>query len=402
MKGKYEIILIVIFFTTSFCNAITFSIQKTEKISVYFKFNESVLDDNSKSKIDSIIRKNNIEHIYLQGHCDSIGSNAYNDALSTKRVLEVKQYLVSKNINENLIEIKALGKRMPLNKNENEKARALNRRVEIEFAIKNFKSVAKSKKTTASVPNKKINTDTIKNSPIPETLTKEVEITGIVLDEKKRPIVAEISLNDKNGKEILNALSGKDGKYKFKATLNKKEDYSLIYYNDETFIDAKTINISNPKLPFRNLTIILPKLKGGNKYILKNMNFVGDTSQLIPSSLPSLFTLYKLMKKNKSLVIRIEGHVNFPKYWDVRKYESDSLYRVHYHPPGINHEEFCQWLSNERAKMVYNYLVSTGIDPKRMSAIGYGASKMLFPNAKTADEMEQNRRVEINVISFKK
>jgi outer membrane protein OmpA-like peptidoglycan-associated protein len=52
--------------------------------------------------------------------------------------------------------------------------------------------------------------------------------------------------------------------------------------------------------------------------------------------------------------------------------------------------------------MIYTYLINKGIKDKRMSTIGYGATRMLFPDAYTESEMAQNRRVEINVISYKK
>jgi len=345
--------------------------QKIGKFSVYFKFDQADLDNKSKSKIDSFILSNKVKHLYLQGHCDSVGSNAYNDVLSEKRVQEVKRYLLSKNVPENSIGIKALGKRAPLNKNETENARALNRRVEVEF-----------------------------ESPLPkDPNAKEVEINGVVQDEAKQRVAAEISLNDSSGKEIFNTWSDKEGKYQFKISLNKNEDYTLVFYNETKFIDSKTINASNPKLPFQNLNSLLPELKSGENYVLKNMNFVGDTSELISASEPSLFALYKIMKKNSSLIIRIEGHVNFPNQY--RKYLQNPASATKGHPAGMTQRVFNQWLSEQRANAVLNYLVKKGIDPKRMSTIGYGSEKMLFPDAITDEDMEQNRRVEINVISFR-
>jgi outer membrane protein OmpA-like peptidoglycan-associated protein len=356
--------------------------QQSERLSIYFKFNDHSLDARSADRIDSFIQNKNIEHIYLHGHCDSIGNNAYNDALSAKRVSEVQKHLFAKRITEDLIEIKASGKRIALNKNQTEAERALNRRVEIELILK---------------PSPASNKDIV---PAPVPVAKETEISGIVVNEKNRPVITEIILNDKNGIEIQKIISGQNGKYKLKAVLNPKEDYSLTFFNDSSFIAAKRINLSEKRLPYKNLRTILPELKGGHKYILENLNFVGDTSQLIAASLPSLEALYKLMQKNKSLVIRIEGHVNHPLQWGYK--DKDLAHKTRYFPPEISYKEANQWLSEERAKAVYNYLLSKGIDPKRMSTIGYGNTKMLFPYATRQDEQEQNRRVEINVISFKK
>ena len=88
--------------------------QKVEKLTVYYKFNKYNLEAKEKNKIDSIIKNKTIQHIFLQGHCDSIGNNEYNDALSLKRAEDVKEYLASKNIATNQIDYNAMGKRILL------------------------------------------------------------------------------------------------------------------------------------------------------------------------------------------------------------------------------------------------------------------------------------------------
>ncbi|MES2567875.1 MAG: OmpA family protein [Bacteroidota bacterium] len=382
-KKLYNSLNKVIF---AFLIAISSSIF-SQKTSVYFKFNKHDLSQKAKATIDSLLKNTTIEKIYLQGHCDSIGSNTYNDQLSSKRVNEVKTYILSKNIPEAFIEIKALGKRVALNKNLNDKERALNRRVEIEIIYKTLPVVK---------PKEPIKTETKSHVLANETA---VVINGIVLDENKQPIVAEITLNDKNGNELQTVISDKDGKYNFKTVLNKKDNYSLTFYNDSSFVSAKQINATNPRLPYKNLRTVLLKLKCNSKYVLENLNFEGDTSQLVAASLPSLESLYKLMKKNKNLSVRIEGHVNFPHHWgDPKRIKAKS---ERYVPPGMNYEQFNQWLSEDRAKAVYSYLINKGIDAKRLSTIGFGARNMLFPDTESDTEMAQNRRVEINIICNK-
>jgi outer membrane protein OmpA-like peptidoglycan-associated protein len=352
--------------------------------SVYFKFNKYDLSSRAKEKIDSILKIPNIQKIVLQGHTDSIGGNNYNDGLSARRVNEVKHYMLTKNTFETLIEIKALGKRVALNKNMNERERALNRRVEIELVLK---------PVVVTKPKDSINT--ISKTPLSK-YEVEIMINGIVLDEKNEPLIAEVTLTDKNGKEIKTILSDQNGKYNFKAVVNKREDYNLTFYNDSTFVSARAINVSNPRMPYKNLSNELLKIKCDRRYILENLNFEGDTSQLVAASLPSLEALYKLMKKNKHLHIRIEGHVNFPHHWGNPK--GIKARSIRYVPPGMNYEQFNQWLSDDRAKSVYKFLLKKGIDANRMSTIGFGSSKMLFPDAESDSEMAQNRRVEINVI----
>lgn len=370
-----------IFVLTTFLVLFTF-VGLCQTTSVYFKTNDYSLDIKAKQIIDSLSKINEIQKIYLQGHCDSIGSNDFNDALSAKRVNTVKIHFIFNGLADEIIEIKALGKRVSINKNADENERALNRRVDIELVLK-------------------ASADTIKTATTNTIQVDEVEvvISGIVLNDKKQPLISEVYLNDKNGNEIQTTSSGKDGKYKLKAILKKKDDYTLTYYNDSSFVSSKKINVSNARLPYKNLKTILPKLKDGDKYVLENLNFEGDTSQLIAASLASLEALYKLMKKNRKLTIRIEGHVNYPNSWPNPKLYKHKSTR--YVPPRMNAYEFNQWLSEERAKMVYNYLIAKGIKAKRLSTIGYGATKMVNPNAYTESEMAENRRVEIYVTSLK-
>ena len=54
-------------------------------------------------------------------------------------------------------------------------------------------------------------------------------------------------------------------------------------------------------------------------------------------------------------------------------------------------------LSVARAKAVYDYLTEEGIIPERMTYNGYGATRMLYPDARSEDKMKQNRRVEIDL-----
>ncbi len=108
-----------------------------EKLIVYFELDSYVLDSNFRNKIDSLLQKNPIEHIRIEAHCDILGNDQYNDVLSLKRAIEVKNYLLVKGININEMSAKGLGKRMLLNKNRNEKERNLNRRAEIFYSVKN-------------------------------------------------------------------------------------------------------------------------------------------------------------------------------------------------------------------------------------------------------------------------
>ncbi len=72
--------------------------------------------------------------IQVEGHTDSVGSDAYNMDLSKRRAMAVKNLLVQRGVAENRIEVIGYGKTMPVATNTTEAGRQMNRRVEIKIA----------------------------------------------------------------------------------------------------------------------------------------------------------------------------------------------------------------------------------------------------------------------------
>ena len=84
---------------------------------------------------------------------------------------------------------------------------------------------------------------------------------------------------------------------------------------------------------------------------------------------------------NSTLAIVIEGHTN------GAVTTKEDLDRT-------------QKLSEDRAMAIKNYLISNGIDKKRIETIGYNSSRMLYPNMETEKQQHLNRRVEILVSDY--
>jgi outer membrane protein OmpA-like peptidoglycan-associated protein len=66
------------------------------------------------------------------------------------------------------------------------------------------------------------------------------------------------------------------------------------------------------------------------------------------------------------------------------------------HTDSQGDDRYNQKLSEERADTVRNFLVSEGVQPARITAIGFG-SKMPVATNSTAEGRQQNRRVEIEI-----
>ena len=102
---------------------------------MFFDFDKSVLKPLGKAKLDDLVGKLkgiSLEVIIAVGHTDSVGSDAYNQTLSTKRADAVKAYLVSKGVEKNRIYTEGKGESSPIADNKTKEGQAKNRRVEVE------------------------------------------------------------------------------------------------------------------------------------------------------------------------------------------------------------------------------------------------------------------------------
>ncbi|OGR23888.1 MAG: cell envelope biogenesis protein OmpA [Desulfobacterales bacterium RIFOXYA12_FULL_46_15] len=70
-------------------------------------------------------------YVQVQGHTDSVGTKAYNDALSIRRAQAVKTYLINKGVEGERLNLEGFGFSKPVALNDTAKGRALNRRVEL-------------------------------------------------------------------------------------------------------------------------------------------------------------------------------------------------------------------------------------------------------------------------------
>jgi OOP family OmpA-OmpF porin len=102
---------------------------------VLFDFDKSVLKASGKKAIDEVlvqIGQAKLKSIRVDGHTDWVGTDAYNQKLSVRRAMAVKDYLMGKGLAET-IQAVGHGKREPVADNHTAAGRAKNRRAEITF-----------------------------------------------------------------------------------------------------------------------------------------------------------------------------------------------------------------------------------------------------------------------------
>ena len=99
-----------------------------------FDFNESVLKPDGKRMVDEAVHVMKAQpalRVSVEGHTDSVGSDAYNQKLSERRAATVRDYMVAQGIDAGRIGVKGWGKTKPVADNATAEGRAENRRVEI-------------------------------------------------------------------------------------------------------------------------------------------------------------------------------------------------------------------------------------------------------------------------------
>ena len=212
---------------------------------------------------------------------------------------------------------------------------------------------------------------------------KTVEITGVIKNDENNLINEEVKVlwESKTGELLAQTIADKTtGEFKLDAPVLKTsspEDYTLSVESNNHFFFEKMIKITSETFP-DPINVILPALKKGKNIVLNNINFHGGSPRALTTSIPSFKRILKLMKRNKSLIIRIDGHTNGC-------------------PGGIASS---QDLSLARASTVKTFLIKKGIDSERITVKGFNCTQMLFPTTGTEEEQSLNRRVEILVTSY--
>jgi outer membrane protein OmpA-like peptidoglycan-associated protein len=211
-----------------------------------------------------------------------------------------------------------------------------------------------------------------------------VELTGVIKNDENNVINEEVKVQweSKTGEILAETIADKiTGEFKLDAPIlknSKHGDYTLtVESNFNHFFFEKMIKITSEAFP-DPINVILPVLKKGKKIVLHNINFHGGSSIALHTSKTSFKRILKLMRANKSLTIRIDGHTNGCE-------------------GGVDSS---QKLSQARAKAVKKYLINQGIDSERISTKGFNCSQLLYPITGTEEEQSLNRRVEILVTGY--
>ena len=103
--------------------------------SVVFASNQALILPAAQARLnqvsEALLSTDSLRNLVVEGHTDSIGSEAYNMQLSQRRADSVRSYLISRGYPADKIEASGIGEIRPIASNSNPEGRSNNRRVEI-------------------------------------------------------------------------------------------------------------------------------------------------------------------------------------------------------------------------------------------------------------------------------
>jgi outer membrane protein OmpA-like peptidoglycan-associated protein len=328
---------------------------------VFFESAQSELDAHAKAKLDSLVH-------YLKGrpYCeidviartDSIGSEAYNLQLSSDRAESVKAYLQSKGLSLKGLKMAFIGERKGADDVKGKGGLAYDRRAEVLVTF-----------------------------PIhPDSLDNYFLLYGFVTHgETGNPLGATVSLMGEDSVVFLSdSLSGfytAIVKRQYKISLksvaggeNSFAEFIVPGYRNQDSVRAD-ITFDQEITSFEGKVI-----KPGEKISFENVYFYPNKAEFMGDYEYELDRMYRFLSSNPSIRVEIGGHINLP-----------------YIPPNaIGHE--MQQLSEDRAKVVRDYLIQRGINPNRMTTKGYGNSQPVYLDPFSDREKQANRRVELIIL----
>ena len=121
----------------------------------------------------------------------------------------------------------------------------------------------------------------------------------------------------------------------------------------------------------------ISNIKEGQSIRIKELNFGSNAYEINDDMHPVLDEIYDFLNENKNVRIEIAGHTN-----------------------QLPSDEYCDWLSGNRAYVVAQYLLNKGIRNEQVSHKGYGKRNPIDTSG-TAAGHQKNQRVEIKVLSVK-
>ena len=192
-----------------------------------------------------------------------------------------------------------------------------------------------------------------------------------------------VVLQDASGKQLQVATSDADGRLSF--NLDTASTYSILaertgYFAARTSVVTKgktppQAELTRPITDIRlTATLTLSRIVKDRAIVVENIFYDLDKADIRPDAALELDKLVQTLNDNPKITIELSSHT------DVRGKDAYNLD-----------------LSDRRAKSAVAYIISKGIDASRVTARGYGETRLVVKDAKTEEQHQRNRRTEFKV-----
>jgi len=201
-------------------------------------------------------------------------------------------------------------------------------------------------------------------------------LKGVITDAETHKILnATIELVDVDKNEVLATFKSNSATGAYVVSLPAGRNYGIAVKAKNYLFHSENFNI--PESDGYNeevLNINLYKIKVGSSIRLNNIFFAYQKADLTPNSQNELDRVLALMEENPKIKIEVSGHTD-----------------------NVGSRDYNLKLSTQRAKSVYDYLISKGVKESRITYVGYGFDKPVADNSSESGR-KLNRRSEIKVI----
>jgi outer membrane protein OmpA-like peptidoglycan-associated protein len=315
------------------------SVEVHRTDTIYFEFGSDALDTVATIAVTELVadRPGELE-LYLEGHTDAVGSGQANDDLARRRSENTLASVLAAGWPETAVEIRHFGENKPAVRSKGKER--LNRRVLLRSGMPRRYARFRGQITSAD------------GTPIPG---------GAIA--RSRYLKDTVRADDEGYYELILPL---------------EIGVRLDVYAKGHFFKGQMLILSESKPTPLLVTKLKPAIVG-SKMDVEDLYFVGNQTNLLAESAPTLPRLLQFMRTSPELRIELSGHVNNPS-----------------EPQGPGTWSFN--LANNRAKMIHDYLIKFGIPKDRLTYKGYSNWEMVNPKPKNSAEMRANRRVEVRVL----
>ncbi len=218
-------------------------------------------------------------------------------------------------------------------------------------------------------------------------------ITYTTRKDSSRQVLPEtkVTLLDGKGDVMQEYVTGNDGKFLFRVYEN--ENYSLIGETDGYLTKrqpyttlGKGVSVESLKELVTNITLdtllILDRKEKNKTFVLQNIYFGYDSSDIRPAAARELNKLVELLNDNPEIKIEMGSHTD-----------------------SVASNEYNISLSQRRAESTVSYLIRKGISPSRLEAKGYGETRPIARNTNpngtdNPEGRQRNRRTEFKILEI--